>query len=376
MSLWTLEPRDPLVVRDGRPSTGRSASATLPFPNPGTIAGIVRTRLGSDERGVFDAGQIEALRSIAIRGPLLARLDDGAFYVPPPRDALVSGQVIHRLSPIPTPPDALFDSAFSGLPVGRTFHEAHSNGKPEQAPAWWPWELLARWLAEPAALDGGDTQKLLGGALPRLPDEIRSHVKHTDTWTAEDSMLFQTRGLRFVTPARAPLALAVDLDASTLGGRTLRRGLGPSGGERRLARWEAAPSWTLPALPGGVRAALRADVPCVRVRVVLLTPAIFNEGSTPGAGPEQLLGARAGITPALVAACVPRPETLSGWDFAKRQPKKTRRLVSAGSVVWLDLEGPSDARIRWAEEVMMTNVSDEAQDRRDGFGLAAVGVGS
>jgi CRISPR-associated protein Cmr3 len=88
------------------------------------------------------------------------------------------------------------------------------------------------------------------------------------------------------------------------------------------------------------------------------------------------LGTRFGIKPVLVAACVPRPETISGWDFAKRQPKRTRRVVRAGSVYWLDLEGGPDDRVRWAEEVMMSNVSDAPQDRRDGFGLAAVGVGS
>jgi CRISPR-associated protein Cmr3 len=373
MSLWTIEPRDPLVVRDGRPNNGRSESSTLSFPNPGTIAGIVRTRLGSDEQGAFDTGQdLQALLRVAIRGPLLARLDDGALYVPPPRDALVSGTVIRRLRPIDRPRGALFDGAFGGEPVGLAPTNVRSVSKAAMPPAWWRWDLFARWLADPDTLDG-NADALLGAGLPRLPVEARAHVKLTDTWTAEDGMLFQTRGLRFSTPDRKPLALAVDVDAAAVAGRTLRAGIGPSGGERRLVRWEAAPSLCLPSLPDGVRAALAAEATSVRVRVVLLTPAIFTEGWTPGAG---LLGTRCGVTSALVAACVPRAETVSGWDFAKQQPKKTRRLVRAGSVYWLDLKGAPADRVRWAEEVMMHNVSDEPQDRRDGFGLAAVGVGS
>jgi CRISPR-associated protein Cmr3 len=71
---------------------------------------------------------------------------------------------------------------------------------------------------------------------------------------------------------------------------------------------------------------------------------------------------------------VPRPETISGWDFETRRPKASRRLVSAGSVYWLELHGEPDARVGWAREVWMQNVSDEDQDKRDGFGLAVVGV--
>lgn len=377
MSLWTLEPRDPLVVRDGRPNHGRSESATLPFPNPGTIAGIVRTRLGSDERGTFDTGQnAAALLHAGIRGPLLVRLGDGVFHVSPPRDAVVSGGVVRRLVPIERPEGALFDGGFFGLPLGFAREHARSPGKSPRGPAFWPWGLFARWLSEPDALDGGDAAELLAGGLPDLEIEARGHVKLTDTWTAEDGMLFQTRGLRFSTPSREPLALAVDVDAARVPGRTLRAGIGPSGGERRLVRWEPAPSWSLPALPAEVRAALAAERPSVRVRVVLLTPAIFAEGWRPGEAPGALLGLRCGITPALVAACVSRAETISGWDFVKRQPKKTRRLVPAGSVYWLDLDGTPGDRVRWAEEVMMHNVSDAPQDRLDGFGLAAVGVGS
>jgi CRISPR-associated protein Cmr3 len=377
MSLWTLEPRDPLVVRDGRPNSGRSESATLPFPYPSTIAGLVRTRVGSDEQGVFDPGQDPAsLLRTSIRGPLLVRLHDGAFYVPPPRDAVVQGKILRRLAPDKAPPGALFDGAFRGEPVGFASQQARPAGKSTQSHAWWPWDLFTRWLTDPGALDGRDANELLRDGLTELPVETRSHIKLTDTWTAEDGMLFQTRGLRFLTPGREPLALAVDLDARTNEGRTMRAGIGPSGGERRLARWAPAPSLALPGLPDGVRAAVAPDAPRVRVRVVLLTPAIFTAGWTPGAAPGELLGARCGITPKLVAACVPRPETISGWDFAKQKPKKTRRLVSAGSVYWLDLEGKPDDRVRWAEEVMRTNVSDAEQDRRDGFGLAAVGVGT
>jgi CRISPR-associated protein Cmr3 len=381
MSLWILEPRDPLAVRDGRPNNGRSESTTLPFPYPGTIAGIVRTRLGSDAHGVFEMGRdLKALLGVGIRGPLLARLD-GGLYVRPPRDAVLGAQ-LRRLIPDKRglAEGTLVDDAFPGAPLCFASEHAPPAGKSAEPHAWWPWELLARWLATPKELDGKDAGALLCDALPALPLEVRSHVKLTETWTAEDGMLFQTRGLRFTTEALAPLAMAIDVDAEATPGRALRPGIGPCGGERRLARWTLAdPSLRLPALPQEVRKALAVkEEACVRVRVVLLTPAIFTAGWRPGSLPGELLGLRHGITPRLVAACVPRPDTLSGWNFATQpqQPKKTRRLVRAGSVYWIDLEGTPDDRVRWADDVMMTNVSDAPQDQLDGFGLAAVGVGS
>jgi CRISPR-associated protein Cmr3 len=379
MSLWTLEPRDPLVVRDGRPNHGRSESAMLPFPYPGTIAGILRTRLGSDAEGVFDPEQdLPSLLRVAMRGPLLARADGSRLYVAPPRDAVVFGTVPRRLIPQGAlPAGALVDEAFHGEPVRFASGFERVPGKAPPPLSWWPWELMERWLAAPETLDGKDAKDLIGLGLHELPDERRAHVKVADTWTAEDGMLFQTRGLRFTTEAREALALVIDVDEPSAGARALRPGIAPSGGERRLLRWQPAPpALALPVLSDELRAALTEEVPSVRVRVVLLTPAIFKEGWKPGAEPGQLLGSRAGFTPTLAAACVPRPETISGWDFAKRAPKKTRRLVRAGSVYWLDLPGAPADRLRWAEELMMTNVSDAPQDRRDGFGLVALGVGS
>jgi CRISPR-associated protein Cmr3 len=99
-----------------------------------------------------------------------------------------------------------------------------------------------------------------------------------------------------------------------------------------------------------------------RLRVVLLTPAIFHNGSAP----DKILGAR------VVASAVGRPEVSSGWDYKRKRPKSSRRMASARSVYWVDL---GDVPKRdWIERAWMQNISDDEQERRDGFGLAVVGV--
>ena len=74
------------------------------------------------------------------------------------------------------------------------------------------------------------------------------------------------------------------------------------------------------------------------------------------------------------SAAVTRPEVVSGWDLAAGRPKKTRRLAASGSVYFIALSGSKLDRHRWCEETWLRCVSDDAQDRRDGFGLAVLGA--
>jgi CRISPR-associated protein Cmr3 len=383
VSLWYIEPRDPLVVRDGRPNNGRSESTTLPFPYPGTIAGVVRTRLGSNEHGAFVMhDRLDELRRVALRGPLLVRPFDQRLFVPPPRDCLVledrqGSKVVRALHPI-LPVAALADHALTTLPVGQEPQDVVEGKPPRGLSAWWTWSSLETWLVKPGRRDGAEASALVQDALPRLPTDARVHVMLGKHETAEEGMLFQATGLCFqLGGGRDLLSLLVDVNASVLGnGAKLRAGVGPCGGERRLVRWSEAGQVVLPALPEQVRAWLSGPEATVRVRLVLLTPAVFEAGWRPGSGAGQLLAGSEGVRVELVAACVPRPETISGWDFARNAPKRSRRLVSAGSVYWLDLQGSPEERVRWAERVWLSNVSDDEQDRRDGFGLAVVGVGT
>ncbi len=328
-------------------------------------------------------GRTDELRQIAIRGPLLVDPTSHAIHVPAPRDCVVFGDAskqvfIRPLRPWLAPESVRWDGA-----LGRDLQplvlddEPVTRGKPmSNVSSWWSWGSFASWLASPISCQSDSLDTLLPGALGALPMESRVHVAIGAQGTAEEGKLFQTSGLRFANRQGKPLAIGVQVDPGVVfTGRELSEGHGPFAGERRLVRWtKAEASW--PALPSEVSTYLGQGGETVRVRVVLLTPAIFAEGWKPGREAGQLLFARAGVRARLVAAVVPRPETISGWDFATQRPKATRRMVSAGSVFWLDLSGTPKERLQWANDVWMSNVSDDPQDRRDGFGLAAVGVAS
>lgn len=191
---------------------------------------------------------------------------------------------------------------------------------------------------------------------------------NTQTADEERGALFQTRGLEFIhMPEKQALSkarrlgLAVATDAPSL-----KPGIGPLGGERRLVFWRRS-NETLPSLSGALEERIAALGHC---RLILLTPAHFKAGWKPA----WLLEGREGVIPSLQAVALKRCQTVSGWDFAKGERKPTRRLAPAGTVYFLKLDGDSAAVKRWIDTIWMHCVSDEEQDRRDGFGLAVLGV--
>ncbi len=397
MKTWLIEPRDPLIARDGRPSAlGRFES--LPFPLPSTIAGAVRTRLASGG-GAFalPAKQARELLRLAVHGPLLAELAAAAdpaagsaihLWAPAPRDAVLFAgtsrekALRRRLAPAPIPAGAqVGDLDARGLAPLQFPSAAGAGGgtvKPLPAPpAFWSWPTFAAWLEAPS---DGDELDLPAATLAGLPRERRAHLAiEPGERVGVEGAVFETEGLRFaagpegaLAPRRLALSLRAEEDAAgTLLGipLSLREELAPLGGERRLARWRPSlAEW--PAVPARVRERI---VAARRARLILLTPAYFAAGALPAwrASPVTGLGK---VQLTLQAAAVPRAVVVSGWDLAAGQPKPTRRLAPAGSVYFIELAG-SEAEIRsWVDAVWLQPVSDDEQARCDGFGIAALGV--
>lgn len=173
--------------------------------------------------------------------------------------------------------------------------------------------------------------------------------------------------------------MAVRIDDHPLT-QQIEEGLAPLGGERRVVVWRKSnrqlPSECLSCIQDKVA----NDEAC---RVVLLTPAYFTCGSRP----TWLLSKKHNVEVELQAITNGRAQVISGWDFAQVAPghrgglpKPTRRLVPAGSVYFLKLSGDKAHIKSWVEKMWMQCASDDSPDgdkgqyRRDGFGLAAVGV--
>jgi CRISPR-associated protein Cmr3 len=437
MTLFLIEPRDPLIARDGRPAGLGGSLATLPFPTSSTIAGAARTRMASIE-GAFQCPEedLDHLLEIPVHGPILAELEDAGetvrhWLLPAPRDAVFYGAAgaageprmrLHRLIPMELPSGCGVDDAGGHGLLLPGFARDPGRAKPYgHAPAFWRWQDLAGWLgAVPsdggAGLAGGAEGGVRVGDVPpgreavladgdeldpacfglrSLPAERRVHLAiEPGERVGVEGYLFQTKGLRFLLPGKSKLApVRLALSLRTPGGRIAGRDLGlrsevaPLGGDRRLARWrEASAGW--PALPESI---VRSIVSTRRARLLLLTPAAFAGGALPAWHGEAIPDAGE-VRVRVRCACVGRAEVVSGWDLRARNPetntrgraKPTRRLAPAGSVYFVELEGgDAEAVAAWCRAVWFQSVSDvgqrpggqeDRQARRDGFGLCALGT--
>ncbi|MEZ0348117.1 MAG: type III-B CRISPR module-associated protein Cmr3 [Thermus sp.] len=354
-----IEPRDPLIVRDGRPFTNSpgARARSLSFPLPQTVAGAYRTRRGLLE-GLSFPEAAEEVRGLGIRGPLLAEEGEGGWrlLVPRPLDAVRLGERVYPLRPLEVPPGAGCNLPEGLVPVG--LPSPSLKEKPGSLPAFWYWESFLDWLLQDAPQDFEPK----GHAGPER--EVRTHVALSEWGAAREGALFQTSGLEFARKEKGAfrrLALALWPED----GKDLE-GVYPLGGERRLAYWRRGGP-PLPPLPEAVLAGLLRHR---AARVVLLTPGFFRGAYLPEG--KAFFGAEA------VAAVVGRPVVVSGFDLAKERPKPSRRAVPAGSVYFLRLpEAWGEGEVRaFAERVWMQNLSEEDQDRKDGYGLAALGVWS
>lgn len=386
--------RDSIVARDGRPFGAGQGNRmrSLDWPLPSALCGSLRTTLGKAANRDFSVEAAEDLLHVEIAGPLPR--GNGQLYLPDPEDC-----VVH---PVGRPLRAAPQSQDGGgcdwpaagiLPVGLTQTLASEDFKPAEAPAWWPLDRYAAWLAgEDIAFD----EHFLRAA----EKEERTHVKiDPAVGTSEESQLFTTAALalshlprywvggeadrpRAANAARrqqtfAPITLSARIRAGGWCGEAVGKlnAFHPLGGERRLAHWQATADADAWKCPQKIRDALAQTE---RVRMVLVTPAIFREGWKPGWLDNALVGSppSADVAMKLVGVSIQRWKAVSGWSLADlpgrpRGPKPVKRMVPAGGVYFFEIVDGKASGLgdRWLEPV-----SDDEQDRRDGFGLATWGI--
>jgi CRISPR-associated protein Cmr3 len=375
MKSWLVCPRDPLIFRDGRPfdAIPGARARSLPFPYPSTLIGAVRTRAGMGPNGQFDKARIPKLLQHCLRGPFLAQVDASGqvqdWCLPPPQDALwvAREEKVERYWLRPVSLKEAQTAMPEGLqPVGPS--QIIKEKPYRHAPVFWSWEAVRDWLMAPV---DGPTDPICVG-LGDLPQETHMHVSiDPHTYTAREGFLFQTTGLRFLYMSEGneggslgqlqALGLLVQTDAPFTGG------LGYLGGEQRVVFWEPI-TWEPPDPPSEV---LEAAEKYRAVRLVLATPAYFEKGCLPKWFLEAVPGVLAQVE---AVALSQRPAFLTGWDLERGQEKPARRLAPGGTVYFLRLEGPAEARRRFVESLWFQTVSDYEQDRRDGFGVALFGV--
>lgn len=108
-----------------------------------------------------------------------------------------------------------------------------------------------------------------------------------------------------------------------------------------------------------------------RCRFILTAPGVFTGGWRPtgasGSGTRLRFDLH-GVRGCLTCAAVPRAETTSGFDVARRMPKPAQRAAPTGSVYWLeDLEATSEGLRNLAARGLWSDPVENSARRAEGF---------
>ncbi|WP_287788061.1 type III-B CRISPR module-associated protein Cmr3 [Acidiphilium sp.] len=316
----SLTPLDLLFFRDGRPFDA-AARVRSGLPQPQTVAGAVRTwllanagcdfdRLGNDIKAGISfahacAGQGPKIANVStarFRGPWFSR-DGKTPILPMPatlrrrKDDKNHHQLI-RLDPLAKPPPG-WRSENGLLPLWYRGHETI-----EPVGGYLTSEGVAKFLA------GGvpETQHCVNAAELYAEDRRSSVAISPRQFTAAPGQIFSV-GFLALKPG-VSLLIEVDLvgDEEIPGEGVIR--LGGEGRQAHLRRLSAPIIWP------------RADAGEAQRIFLLTTPSVFPGGWKPAA-----------LSP--LAAAVPAPIAVSGWDLARGGPKPTRFAVPAGAVYYV-----------------------------------------
>jgi CRISPR-associated protein Cmr3 len=354
-----LEPLDVWFFRDGRPFAA-ATRATSGQPTPQVLAGALRTALLEKYGCAFDRlrGRTDFAEAVAEIWPQHAWIGKVRFAGPwfacwnadkeQRPEVLVSapaslhqgkkgeGSQLYRLRPPPCDPPGWVRSQHDDL-----------------RPLW----LATRDTTEPAQgfLIGEGLRAFLRSSDSEVPYEtlvkparlydhdLRTGIRvEADRLTAQESQIY---AISFLAPRwhigdaahehpftevglYAEVFLPDDAPADALSGLSAVA----LGGEGRRARLAVLPAEFDP-WPKGAVADASGSEGADKTLVLLTTPLPTGKGWARPWRPSLLDNH-------LVAAAVPAPLVVSGWDLARNGPKPTRFAAPAGSVYFLD--GPAD----------------------------------
>lgn len=369
-----IEPLDVLFLRGNKlfGDPGSHGESLVP-PWPSVAAGALRSRMLADDGvdlAAFGQGRIDhpTLGTPASPGSftvtafhLARRFVDGRveLLMVQPADLQISEEAgavtVHRIQPTALAAGLLSSSSLPLMPV----LPESTRGKP--AGGYWLTETA--WYAYLAGQTPSGESLLNTGQLWGLDHRVGVGLD-AEQRCAADGRLFTTQAVAM--KKREHDGYDVGFLACVAGAEPPQDGLVRFGGDGRGAVLHATG-----------RSVVQGNLVEVcargRCRIVLTTPGLFTDGwRLPGVDEDGRFEL-AGVRGKLVCASVPRFETISGWDLARRQPKPAQRVAPAGSVYWLDeLDATPDALDKLAVSGLWAASCEDASRRAEGFNRFAL----
>lgn len=369
-----IEPNDVLMFRDGRPFAGGDdhfARGMFP-PSPTTIYGALRSHILSNHWSEFnkfaskfeedqipedvkaEIGMPDKLGSLALCQFTLAKRTNSHIeqLFPMPKDVVKEKGVEDGKPSILTFFNLINSRTITDLPAGL------SN-------MWYPTEKPME--ADAGFLSVKEIEEYLSGNLPS------SVIKQKDVYeTEERTGVKKNRLTRSVETGRLysveyfrlneNVGFAIEVENTKL---LPESGILRLGGDNRSAGYTEASWINIP-----TERIIKKIAETKRFKLVLTTPAIFNQGWLPeGIDADTMQGQINGVEARLISACIGKPIGIGGYDFVKNQPKIMKKAVPAGSVYYFELK---DGKVdNLFEKLWLKSTSDERA--HEGFGITLIG---
>lgn len=404
MSTYFIDIADVVFFKDGRaiaPGSEYSASSIFP-PNPVTVYGAIRSAiLASDPDVDFTADgfggisdqtrtltgtikrtgeaiQETTIGTLRITGFGLACKKDGKAenLYPLPGDVLASKKAEpgKETAQNAKPLDFTSFGIRTNLPKAASAHSwvRYQEGSFFEYQPIYLTESLWRDYLLGKASDIETIVKLEKNRAPYKPDKYFTKeprmgiVIDANTGTVKEGKLFTTPFIRPNPKKNTGFWVSLQQDISkNLDGNLLR--LGGDGKLSSLSEITVTDDSTFMA------DLKKAAKDTGKLKLILLTPAIFENGWLPDGFDQQtgrvIFG---GVGAKLLSANTGRYQPIGGWDVARNCPKPTMRAVPAGSVYWIECEKGREADL--IDALHGKSICSNEDYQKQGLGIIHTGV--
>lgn len=341
---------DLLFFKDGKPfSMGEENWANGIFPPPPSVFyGALRTSYFSKNLDLFAKANKEddPTRSLRING--IYFFVDNDLFLPAPADLVTKSDELDK-SVLSLYKLSLADKPSIGnYPLDKLLVYS-GNSKVERLQE----QLLLR-LSYFNKYISGDFDKLTAVKLDKYINiEPKIGIgRNNISKSAAESMLYRVGMIR-TEKDNNKLSFVVDFDGLNIE----KNGLLKLGGEGRAVSFEA--------FSMNDSEILKPQINSNIIKLYLLTPAIFENGSLPDL--QKPLFKKYNMK--LIAAALQGFKSLGGFDMEKIQPKPMYRAVKEGSVYYFTFEGDAQALVN---DFYLNSISDYDFDKQ-GYGITIPG---
>lgn len=366
-----IEPNDVLMFRDGKPFSGGDdhyARGIFP-PFPSTFYGAIRSKILSEKYPQYESykksvipddikreiGTNSSYGSLTITNFLIAEREDGIInpIFPIPKDVVKIKDKDKKDLFILKPEEQLKNQINFNLPISSLANLWLENEAPlEETNDFISLKMLDKYLQGDILDETIDKNDLY------QKEERVGIGKDRMRKTAKTGLLYSVEYFRL----KQEVGFIVELS----GVESLpKEGLLRLGGDHRSAFYKETPFQMLDA-----EVVKRKINNTMRFKIILLTPAIFNNGWIPDwIDVRSGVGLVNGISLKAVSAAIGKPLYAGGFDFAKGKPKDMKKAVPQGSVYYFEIKHGSIDEI--FNTFWLKSISSDKQ--KEGFGISIIG---